>query len=176
MAGDGERIERLIDFGVAALFAIACAFPAFMLLPDFGQRALAVAGLLGVTAFAVALQVMARIARRPARLIQFDLTPMPEFPSVEPLDLDLADQVGGAVATASFDDVARAFEFDDQLPVVGPESRVVQLFGAPAQATAGELAVRIDRHLARRDDPPAAAPDASDKLFDALNQLRSSLR
>jgi hypothetical protein len=39
--------------------------------------------------------------------------------------------------------------------------------------TPGELSDRIDRHLERE---PAAAPDASQALHDALAELRRSLR
>lgn len=173
---EGERIERLVDVGVAALFATACAFPAFMLLPDFGQAALAVAGLVGAVAFGVAVQVLARIARRPRAPAQFDLLPLPEFPQVDALDLNLADRLDERVAESAIEDVAQAFELDDRLPAIGPDSRVVQLFGTPAQATAGELAVKIERHLAGRDAAPMAPSDASGELFDALNQLRASLR
>lgn len=169
MANVGKGIERLIDFGVAALFAIACAFPAFMLLPDLGRAALGIAALIGVVAFAVALQVLSRIARRPRQAVEFDLAPMPLFPALEPLDLDeVAEELDAAAASA--------LDLEVELPAIGPNSRVVQLFGFPAQATAGELAIRIDRHLARRDDPEAAPADASEELFDALHQLRRSLR
>jgi hypothetical protein len=40
--------------------------------------------------------------------------------------------------------------------------------------TAGELKARIDRHLV--ESAPPAAPDASQDLYDALAQLRRSLR
>ena len=63
---------------------------------------------------------------------------------------------------------------DDRLAEVGPESRVVQMFERRQQPNAGELAERIDRHLAAR--PQVESADDSAALFDALNQLRGNLR
>ncbi|MEO6434033.1 MAG: hypothetical protein ABIO29_08685 [Sphingomicrobium sp.] len=176
MVNSGGHIERLIDFGVAGLFAIACAFPAFMLLPAMGQSALAVAGLLAVIAFGTALRVLRRVDRSPRQVVQFDLMPMPQFPALEPLELRPSD-----VFTPAPTPAPQALELDDELTALSPDSRVVQLFGIPSQTTAGELAVRIERHLAHRDAPVRTAPnqlapDASGELFEALDQLRASLR
>jgi len=61
-------------------------------------------------------------------------------------------------------------------------SRVVSLFGGGEDAlpTAGELERRIDRHLGAHAIPnqsgPQTVPDASDALFEALGDLRRSLR
>ena len=68
-------------------------------------------------------------------------------------------------------------------PILMPiaQSRVVSLFGAAATLpTAGELQRRIDRHLDMTATPrlsgPHLVPDASDALFEALADLRRSLR
>jgi hypothetical protein len=58
---------------------------------------------------------------------------------------------------------------------------VVQLFEPAAMPTAGELKARIDRHVANppigRDNNSTPAPaDASGALFEALAELRRSLR
>ena len=66
-------------------------------------------------------------------------------------------------------------ELDDVLAEVGPGARVVRLFDVNAMPTPGELRQRIDRHLGR-EAPPAASPDASQALIEALTQLRQSLR
>lgn len=63
---------------------------------------------------------------------------------------------------------------DDVLTQVGPGSRVTQLFGQRGQPSAGELTMRIDRHLKAR--PHEEGPDESAAMFDALNRLRGSLR
>lgn len=179
MTGSGDRIERLVDFGVAALFGIACAFPALMLLPRYGESALAAAGLLAVIAFVGARKVLGRLGSGPRQPVEFDLLPLPDFPSSEPLELGAEDRLAPSQPPTDLQPaelVPCALELDDVLPVVGPGSRVVQLFGTPAQATAGELAVRIDRHLSSREASSASPPDASGELFDALDQLRRSLR
>jgi hypothetical protein len=60
--------------------------------------------------------------------------------------------------------------------------RVVSLFGADEVPTAGELQRRIAAHLTAHPAPPVpgtaphAVPDASDALFEALADLRRSLR
>lgn len=172
----GQAIERLIDFGVAGLFAIACAFPAFMLLPDWGRGAAALAAGLGALAFIAALQVLARHGRRSAPPVTFDLAPLPDFPRVEPLDLQLDERLEEPGLAGAAPRESEPLELDVALPELGPGARVVQLFGTPPQATAGELALRIDRHLARREPAPADAPDSTSDLFDALHQLRQSLR
>ena len=63
---------------------------------------------------------------------------------------------------------------DDIAAHVGCGSRVVRLFDASAMPTAGELGARIDRHLHLQGS--AGVADASQELFDALAQLRRSLR
>ena len=172
----GQAIERMIDFGVAGLFAIACAFPAFMLLPDWGRGAAALAAGIGALAFIAALRVLARHGRRVPPHVTFDLAPLPNFPRIEPLDLSLDERLEEPCASGSGLQEDAPLELDVALPELGPGARVVQLFGAPAQATAGELALRIDRHLARREPTPAGPPDSAGDLFDALHQLRQSLR
>lgn len=66
-------------------------------------------------------------------------------------------------------------DHDEQPPV---ESRVVSLFGAAAVPTAGELQQRIDAHLSTGIAEPLlhVVPDASDALYEALADLRRSLR
>ena len=60
--------------------------------------------------------------------------------------------------------------------------RVVSLFGGDEVPTAGELQERIAKHLTAHPAPPVpgtaphAVPDASDALFEALADLRRSLR
>ncbi|MEO7277859.1 MAG: hypothetical protein ABIW33_07545 [Sphingomicrobium sp.] len=73
-------------------------------------------------------------------------------------------------------DLNRApLELVDVLEPAGSSARVVQLFNPDAMPTPGELKARIDRHLGR-ECTPAIPADASQALFDALTQLRHSLR
>ncbi len=70
---------------------------------------------------------------------------------------------------------------DDPVSAPIAQSRVVSLFGAAVTLpTAGELQRRIDRHLDLAATPqwsgPHLLPDASDALFEALADLRRSLR
>jgi hypothetical protein len=159
-------VDGLIDNGVAALFALACAFPAFMLLADYGQAMLALAGLTALLAFAAARGLLRQMSRpRRSDSYAFELVPLPETQELGTLELSEADR---------FVPREDALELDDVLVAVGPDSRVVQLFGGDAPPTAGELVDRIDRHLAGRRQGPGA--DDSDALFDALDELRRNLR
>ena len=70
---------------------------------------------------------------------------------------------------------------DDPVPAPIATSRVVSLFGSgELPPTAGELQRRIDQHLGcnvtLRPTGPHLVPDASDALFEALADLRRSLR
>ena len=67
----------------------------------------------------------------------------------------------------------------DALQKAEPDSRVVQLFARQSMPTPGQLKDRIDRHLAgtpRQPLPIVPAPDASQALYAALNELKRSLR
>jgi len=159
-------VDGMIDNGVAALFALACAFPAFMLFADVGRAMLALAGLIGLLAFAAARGLLRQMGRpRRAGSFTFDLAPLPETQVLDTLELGEADRLKPE---------ENALELDDVLVAVGPDSRVVQLFGSDVPPTAGELAHRIDRHLAGRGQAPGA--DDSGALFDALDELRRNLR
>ena len=64
---------------------------------------------------------------------------------------------------------------EDILAEIGPNSRVVRLFDPATLPTPGQLNARIVRHL-NDGASPAAPPDASQALYDALAELRRSLR
>ena len=84
-----------------------------------------------------------------------------------------ADRCGSVCAAKS--EGAGELALQDILAELGPNSRVVRLFDPAAMPTPGQLNARIERHLERRDFP-ATAPDASQALYDALTELRRSLR
>ena len=71
-------------------------------------------------------------------------------------------------------DTPEELVLDDILAELGPDSRVVRLFDPAAMATPGQLNSRIERHLGD-GNTPAASPDASQALYDALAELRRSL-
>ena len=138
-----------------------------MLFADVGRAMLALAGVIGLLAFAAARGLLRQMGLpRRTKGFTFDLAPLPETKQLDTLELGEADRL-----TSSAED---ELELDDVLVAVGPESRVVQLFGSDGPPTAGELVDRIDRHLASQGQAPGA--DDSDALFDALDDLRRKLR
>jgi hypothetical protein len=100
--------------------------------------------------------------------------PMEELLLTEPVELLLTEQVELVLTEA---DRLRPAELvlDDILAELGPDSRVVRLFDPAAMPTPGQLNARIERHLGE-PEPAAAASDASQALYDALTELRRSLR
>lgn len=100
---------------------------------------------------------------------------LPEFMivAVEP------ETVEPAVPKAIDDEV---LILDQRVDVEAAPRRVVSLFGGNEVPTPGELQRRIAVHLSAHSAPPVpgtaphAVPDASDALFEALADLRRSLR
>ena len=161
-----ERIERIVDAGAALLLAAAVGF-ALSALDVTDGLALALSGL----AFFACFFALAHVQPNPTALR------LPEFASphldelvVDELVLTDADRVHGPDGTAATEELL----LDRALAYIGPDSRVVRLFEPAAMPTAGELKARIDRHLV--ESPRTAPPDASQDLYDALAELRRSLR
>ena len=100
---------------------------------------------------------------------------LPEFAigAVEPEAVEIAEP------EAIDDDV---LILDQRVEIEVAPRRVVSLFGGDEVPTAGELQRRIATHLSAHPAPPVpgtaphAVPDASDALFEALADLRRSLR
>jgi hypothetical protein len=89
-----------------------------------------------------------------------------------------ADQVCGdeLLLTERFQPVgADELVLDDILAELTPDSRVVRLFDPAAMPTPAQLHARIERHLGDGNSA-VAPPDASQALYDALTELRRSLR
>ena len=156
-----RRAEAIIDFGAAAALGAAVAWLCVQL--TFGMVAAAAAGLFGLGGAVAALRRV-RPEAISFRLADFD-----------PCDLDPAELLltGADRAEAVCSADSQELVLDDELAPAEPESRVVRLFDVSAMPSPGELKARIDRHL---DVPSSAPPDASQALFDALAELRSSLR
>ncbi len=159
-----RRAEAIIDFAAAAALGAAVAWLCVQL--AFGTLAAAPAGLLGLAAALAALRHV-----RP-EAISFRLA------GFDPCDLDPAELLltkldrAEVVAIIGNSD-SQELVLDDALPPADPESRVVRLFDVCAMPTPGELRAQIVRHLG---GPQPAPPDATQVLFDALAELRSSLR
>lgn len=175
-----ERIERLVDRAAAAVLAAAAAVSLFELLGH-----LAAAFRLGVFAaslvivYAVGVRLLARVRPGSPRLPLRTFSPASmtfqecdELLLTDQVELLLtdADRVQPVVETA-----ADELVLDDILARLGPQSRVVRLFDPLAMPTPGQLNARIEEHL-HGSKPKPAAPDASQALYEALNELRRSLR
>jgi hypothetical protein len=162
-----ERIETVADTLAAAVFAAATGYAVGSLLHGIvGHAQLEVAAATAfVTSYLLCIRGLRTIAATAPRLS------LPEFavPALESVPFDelvLTD----ADRLRPGDD--EPLELDDILAEIGPDSRVVRLFDPSAMPTPGQLRARIDRHL---DEGSAAAPDASEALFEALAELRRSL-
>ena len=153
-----RRAEAALDLGAAVALGVSVAWASVQLAVD--PLFAAAAGALGcIVAFAALRQV--RPADRAFAL-----------PNFEALALDLPDELILTDADQVSPDT-HELVLDDVLPPADPSSRVVRLFDVSAMPTPGELKAHIDRHLAASQSAP---PDASQALFEALAQLRSSLR
>ena len=165
-----ERIETGVERAATAIFAGAVAFAAFHLLalvadqPGLGAFTAAA----GAFAYLLCDRVFQRVVRRGPRFPVpiFDLGTI-ERPRMDELILTDADRLQAAVPD-------EPLVLDDILAELGPDSRVVRLFDPAAMPTPGQLKARIDQHL--ETAPPAASPDASQALYDALAELRRSMR
>ncbi len=158
----GHWADRAAEFAGAGALAIGCGASAHLLRPfaAVAEVAMVVAsaltgGLLGWLFVSKAGAVDAA-----SSLVPFDLATIP---------VDEDAQHDGELL------------LDQPITVSATPSRVVSLFGGgELLPTAGELQRRIDRHLgstsATEAVGPHEVPDASDALFEALADLRRSLR
>ena len=176
--GREERIEKLCDRVAAAVLSAAVSGALALLLAGkvaVPQLAVAAAAA-GLVAFLAAARLLRSVGREPQhfRLANFD---WPELAFDQWDELLLTEQVE-LLLTARVTparSVADELALDDILARLGENSRVVRLFDPAATPTPGQLNARIEHHL-RRDSARAASQDASQALFDALTQLRASLR
>ena len=154
-----RRLEAIVDLGASIAFGGASAWSGAIL---FGPFAGAGAGAVGCVASWAALRRVGRVTK-PFAVRVFDLRDIDIV--VDELVLTEADRIDAGDP--------QELMLDDELLPPGPEARVVRLFDVSAMPTPGELKARIDQHLA---GPQSAPPDASQALFEALADLRSSLR
>ena len=162
-----ERIETAMQRVAAASLAGAVAFAAFSLLGPVADQP-------GRGAFTAAAAVAAYLLC--ARMLAGVDSAAGRFP-VRAFDVAAIEQAArvDVPETGSTPPAAEPLVLDDILAEIGPDSRVVRLFDPTAMPTPGQLRARIDRHL---DEHDATAPlaDASQALYEALAELRRSLR
>ena len=184
-----ERIEAAVDHLAAAVLGGAAGYLLFGLLgPQLPAPQLAVA-----TAFGSALTYL--VTCRLLRAVQSRSPPF-EIPVFRMTDLELAD-AGELLLTEQAElllteqvelvltdadrvqpphlTAADELVLDDILSGLEPDSRVVRLFDPAAVQTPGQLRSRIDQYL-QEDAASPPTPDASKALYDALAELRRSLR
>ncbi len=167
-----QQIESTVIAVASAAFAAAAGFTVWAFSHSLSTLrpipASALAAACAILGFAVCRSILGAIDRAPAAypLNPFDLAAIDTVPAVEVDELILtdADRLNG-----------EPLELDDVLAELSPDSRVVRLFDPRNMPTPGELGARIDRKLGNASvlRPPV---DESQDLFDALAELRRSLR
>jgi hypothetical protein len=187
-----ERIEKVVDHVAAAALGVAAGFCLFFVLraalPQPAEACLAVAS--GCVCYWLSAQILGRVGgdARKFTVSAFDL-PSLAFESVEELVLTDADRLQPPTHKEADElllteadrlqpsEPVRSDELvlNDILAQLGPDSRVVRLFDPAAMPTPGQLSARIERHL-RPSPTPVQPADASQALYDALTELRRSLR
>jgi hypothetical protein len=183
-----ERIEAALDRGAAAVLAAAVAFSLVVRLAGTvltGQLAIAIA-CAALVAYAITVRLLGRVGAGAAPLPIRVFTPaalefaeQDELLLTEEVELLLTDQAELVLTDADRLKTAGSpggeLVLDDILAQLGPKARVVRLFDPLAMPTPGQLNARIEQHLHRESSPPAPG-DASDALYQALTELRRSLR
>ncbi len=177
--GRATKVERAVERAAATLFATAMACSTFAFLAnELDQLRLAIVSLGAfVAGFALAATVLRILGRDAAQfaLPSFELSPL----DLDPWDELLLTEQTELVLTEADRLPEKSAEdeliLDDILAKLGSDSRVVRLFEPSAMPTPGQLNARIESHL-RQASTPAAVVDASEALFEALTQLRRSLR
>jgi hypothetical protein len=175
-ADKAERIEAAIDRLAAALFAGAVGYAFFGGMervyrePQLGLFTASAA----VIAFLLCARSLARVEPE-GRSFAVPTFALPELGASEADELLLTDRLDDGELLLT--DVVAADELvlDDILAELGPDSRVVRLFDPAAMPTPAQLNARIERHLGAADSPASPA-DESQALYDALAELRRSLR
>ena len=178
--GKHERFEKLVDIGAAAIFAAAVGSSLFALIrSSIGEPYLAaITASFAAVTFLFAFRLLRRIganapdfALRTFELPGFGFDQMDELLLTEQVELLLTEADRVRPRRSPEEELV----LSDILAKLGPDSRVVRLFDPAAMPTPAQLNDRIERHLRSSSYPPEQ-PDASDALYQALNELRRSLR
>jgi hypothetical protein len=171
-AVDAQRIETMAGFCAVASLAAAVGFAVFHLV------GLAAGSLSALAAYRAGATLIRMLEGAPKPFPQ----PTFEIANIEPVIV--GDETDERPLTEVLDELvlteddrlgAGPLVLDDVLREIAPDSRVVQLFDRSAMPGPAQLKVRIDRH---RDGGTShfPSPDASQALFEALADLRRSLR
>jgi hypothetical protein len=166
-------IEKIVERLASVALAASCACAVWVVLGRSGFP-LHVAAPCATAAlvYYICLGCLARIDAGTAFVVpRFEAPELPEPAERHELLLTDADRVPTSVAPTGEEPLL----LDDMLAELEPNSRVVRLFDAARMPTPGQLDCRIRQHLS---GPRAAVehPDASQALYDALAELRRSLR
>ena len=176
--GKRERIEKAVDFAASAALAGAVAFSLSKLLPGTVVQTYSIAGCSSIAVFFLSIHLLRRIGSK-ASGFEVRTFELPPLTLDEPEELLLTEQVELLLTDADRLRPQRSAEeelvLNDILEKLGPQSRVVRLFDPEAMPTPAQLNDRIERHL-RAGSRPAAQADASEALYQALDELRRSLR
>jgi len=179
-----ERIEKWVDRLAALALAAAVGFTLFVLLG--GQSGTFLAPISGIAAYLLCVRLLHRLPPHAPQFevrtfspgsLAFDqpeellLTDQVELLLTEQVELLLTDAERLRPEPQKFDELV----LDDILAKLGPQSRVVRLFDPAAMPTPAQLNARIERHL-QAEKAPAAPSDAAEDLYQALSDLRRSLR
>jgi len=162
------RIEAVMDLAAAALL---CAAVAYLLL-HLGVAPLLAAGCAGAAFFACwrLLTSVAPLVADPS--LAFEAAPFPPLPEPLPeLLLTAADQLPQESSAEDADELV----LDARLIALGTNARVVRLFDPAAMTASVPAQDQIEVTLVEKT-PPTAPPDASQALYEALADLRRSLR
>ena len=175
-----ERIERAVDCGAAAALAGAMGFSLFAILRGTVTRPCLdiLAAFAGIVAFVLSGRLLRRVGAK-APDFQIRIFQLPELSFEEWDELVLTEEVELLLTDADRVRPLRSTEeelvLNDIVAKLGPDSRVVRLFDPAAMPTPAQLSDRIERHLSSAT-PKSGAPDASEALYQALSDLRRSLR
>jgi hypothetical protein len=182
MRGRGkERVEAAVDHVAAAVLGAAVAYAVYRLVGARVQpQQLAAATAIGATLAYVLTATALRNVQAQRPRFEVPVFRMADLELVEDEELLLTEQVELVLTDAdrlrpAHLPTAEELLLDDILAELGPQSRVVRLFDPAAMPTPGQLKSRIEQHL-HGGTPGSPSPDASKALYDALAELRRSLR
>ena len=172
-----ERIEAAVDCGAAVVLAAAVGFSVVKLFA--GPQPIIFAVVAAALAYLLGVRLLRRVTvERPH--MEIPVFTIQALEIDEPEELLLTEQVELVLTDAdrlhSTQPIADELMLDDILTELQSDARVVRLFDPGAIPTPAELNVRIERHVRGEAAPDAAPADASDALYQALNELRRSLR
>ena len=168
-----ERLEAVVDRAAAAVLAGAVGFCVFSLAGLERAQSAALAAAAAAVAYLLCARVLQRLGPGDAR---FEIPPFDvQDIAADTLDELILTDADRLVAPAADVTAGDELILDDVLAGLEPDARVVRLFDVAAMPTPGQLNARIEQHLSEGSSP-AAPPDASHALYEALTELRRSLR